>query len=109
MKKSTERYPLFLIQLKALDIPPPQTEYLFLPPRKFRADYAWPNQKFSVEVDGGIWIYGRHNRATGFLKDLERRNLATLAGWCTIHVTPQMIVDSSAVLLVEEFFRKFVK
>ncbi|MCM8819989.1 MAG: hypothetical protein NC925_04245 [Candidatus Omnitrophica bacterium] len=47
--------------------------------RKFRADYYFKlnNNQYAVEVEGGIWVRGRHVRGGGFLKDMEKYNLYT--------------------------------
>ena len=31
----------------------PVPEYEFAPPRKFRCDYAWPEKKWAMEIEGG--------------------------------------------------------
>jgi hypothetical protein len=79
------------------------TEYVFLPGRKFRFDYAWP-QRFiissgtkplALEVEGGIWTRGRHTRCQGFLGDMEKYNEAVIAGWDLIRCTPSQCADGS--------------
>jgi hypothetical protein len=40
----------------------PTREYVFAPPRKWRFDFAWPDIKLAVEINGGIWNNGRDNR-----------------------------------------------
>lgn len=45
---------------------------------------------------------GRHNRSTGFLRDMERENLAVLAGWAVLKISPDMIKKGTAHLLVEK-------
>ena len=59
--------------------------------RKFRFDYALPDYKLAIEIDGGIWQEGggRHNRASGWLVDQEKLNLAVSQGWRILHFTPQ--------------------
>lgn len=69
-------------------LPMPTPEYVFAAPRKFRADYAWPEQKILLEVDGGVWTGGRHTRGGGFLSDHEKGNLAAMLGWRVFKTTP---------------------
>ena len=54
-------------------------EYRFHPTRKWRFDAAFPSEKVAVEIEGGVWKYGRHNRASGFLNDMEKYNEAAKA------------------------------
>ena len=95
-----------LIQiLESLNLPIPVTEYRFHPTRKWRFDYAYPELKIAIEQEGGVWIQGRHNRATGFLKDIEKYNEASLLGWRIIRITPQMITDGSVITIIERIFK----
>lgn len=63
-------------------------EYLFHPTRKWRFDYAIPEYKIAIEIDGGVWIQGRHNRSQGYLNDLEKFNEASVLGWIILKFTP---------------------
>ncbi|MDR3328182.1 MAG: hypothetical protein LBT04_08750, partial [Prevotellaceae bacterium] len=56
-------------------------EYTFHPTRKWRFDYAIPEHKIAIEVEGGIWTGGRHTSSKGFLGDMEKYNAGTLLGW----------------------------
>ena len=47
---------------KSMGIPAPVTELKFHPSRKFRFDYAWPEHRVAVEINGGAWSGGRHTR-----------------------------------------------
>jgi hypothetical protein len=53
---------------------PPQAEFTFAKPRKWRFDFAWPEHRAAVELEGGIHIGGRHTRGVGFEKDMEKYN-----------------------------------
>lgn len=68
-------------------LPAPEAQYRFHPERRWRFDFAWPERKVAVEVDGGIWINGRHNRASGYEADCEKLNEAACLGWRVIRVT----------------------
>ena len=56
-------------------------EYRFHPKRRFRFDFAHVQQQVAVEIDGGVWMGGRHTRGKGFISDCEKVNLATALGW----------------------------
>lgn len=56
-------------------------EYKFLEDRKFRFDFANIELKIAIEIEGGCWVGGWHNRGSGYIKDMEKYNLATVMGW----------------------------
>lgn len=72
-------------------IDPPRREYKFHDGRRWRFDFAWPDHMIAIEVEGGIWKNGRHNRGSGFEKDAEKYNWAVLGGWRVIRVTKSML------------------
>jgi hypothetical protein len=47
--------------------------------------------KIAVEIDGGVFIGGRHTRGTGFVRDMEKLNLAGLLGYRVFRFTPQQL------------------
>lgn len=57
------------------------SEIMFHPKRKWRFDFADQQNKIAVELEGGIWINGRHNRGGGFADDTEKYNEALVMGW----------------------------
>lgn len=63
-------------------------EFKFHPVRKWRFDYAIPEHKIALEVEGGVWTGGRHTSSVGFIKDMEKYNTATLMGWRVFRTTP---------------------
>lgn len=70
-------------------LPPPIYEHRFHPTRKWRFDLAWPKHLIYLEVDGGIWIAGGHNRGAQIKKDWEKRNAASALGWRGIWCEPK--------------------
>lgn len=69
-------------------------EWRFHPLRLWRFDFAlgsyparpqlgdaWKPSKVAIEIEGGIYVRGRHTRGTGFQKDLDKYNAATALGW----------------------------
>lgn len=92
--------PVFLEWLKDAQLPAPVTEYRFAPPRRWRFDYAWPDHKVALEVDGGAWTQGRHTRGKGFIADQEKRNAATAAGWGVFNVTPDTLATNATIVML---------
>lgn len=78
----------FLALLTAHGLPTPEYEYKFCPDRRWRMDYAFPVQKVAIEVEGGVFVRGRHTRGVGFIKDLEKYSAALLAGWRVVRCIP---------------------
>ena len=44
-------------------------------------DKAFPDYKIAVEVEGGMWSGGAHNRGKKYQEDCEKYNEATRLGW----------------------------
>ena len=44
-----------------------------------------------IEIEGGIWIRGRHTSPRGFAADAEKYLEATLAGWRVLRLVDQQI------------------
>ena len=78
--------------------PEPVSEYRFCE-RRWRFDFAWPEQKVAVECEGGIWVRGRHTRGKGFEADCEKYNRATADGWRVFRCTAGMLKDGPAAFV----------
>lgn len=76
-------------------------EYRFHPTRKWRFDYAIPEYKIALEVEGGVWTRGRHTSPKGFLGDIEKYNTATLMGWRVFRTTPDELYKLSTINLIK--------
>ena len=76
---------------RKLGLPAPEREYRFDPKRRWRFDFAWPSLKLAVEIEGGVWIRGRHVRPVGYLADLEKYNRAVVLGWRVLRYAPHQI------------------
>jgi hypothetical protein len=90
-------------------IPEPALEFKFHTDRKWRFDIAWRNYSFSdyrngglaLEVEGGVWVGGAHNRGAGFVKDMEKYNEAAALGWRVIRCQPQDLCTMETVTLIK--------
>lgn len=95
-------YPVFSQLLQSLRVDAPVPEYQFAADRKWRFDFAWPNCKLALEIEGGAWVGGRHNRPSGFIKDMEKYNRAASEGWRILRVTPQNLLKSETIELIQK-------
>lgn len=88
-------------QMKAKKLPKPEQEFRFHPDRKWRFDFAWPDHKVAVEVEGGVFAGGRHNRGSGFVEDTVKYSAAAELGWCVLRYTEKHILNGEAVQQIE--------
>jgi len=68
-------------------------EHRFSLKRRFRFDFACPDRRIAVEIDGGVWTYGRHVRGNGYICDMEKYNLAVVGGWRVLRYTPEQAMN----------------
>lgn len=80
-------------------------QFKFAPDREWRADFAFPEARLLVEIEGGIWKGGGHNRGVGFQKDIEKYNRATELGWWLMRFTTQQAKEGRAVEMVKNFLK----
>jgi very-short-patch-repair endonuclease len=75
-----------------LELPVSQYEVVVAGER-FRLDFAWPDLKLFVEVDG----FDTHRMLTDFHRDRRREGMLVAAGWTPLHFTdrstPTEVVD----------------
>jgi very-short-patch-repair endonuclease len=94
---------LLQIQCKALKLPIPETEHRFCT-RRWRFDYAFIKAKLAVEIEGGIFIRGRHSRGKGMLADMDKYNSATIYGWSILRFVPDQVEKGTAALTIKQWF-----
>lgn len=91
-------------QMKLVGLPEAAREYQFVLTRKWRFDFAWPVQRIAVEVEGGTWQIGRHQRPAGFERDCEKYNEAAFLGWRVFRFTKNMIESGDAIVTIENVY-----
>jgi hypothetical protein len=103
------RFAPFLRALSLAGIPAPVVEHKFAQDRRWRFDFAWFSPcvaaetrptgwvGVAVEVEGGVWVGGRHTRGKGFLGDCEKYNRAQELGWCVLRYPPQQLTRAETL------------
>lgn len=69
-----------------------RAEVKFHPQRRWRFDFATETKNLvAIEIEGGVWQMGRHQRPQGFINDCTKYNHAILCGYRVFRLTPCMI------------------
>lgn len=95
-----------------------EKEYRFDRTRRWRFDYAIPEHRVAIEVEGAAFKRttfkdkktgqevtvqgGRHNIGKGYIKDMEKYNTATVSGWKVLRVTPSALLTSGTIEMIKK-------
>jgi very-short-patch-repair endonuclease len=83
----------FVLLWRSMNGPELEREFRFHPTRKWRADFAHLPSRTLIEIEGGIWVRGRHTTPRGFTADAEKYFEAAMGGWRVVR-----LVDSQLTL-----------
>lgn len=84
------------LQFRAVGLKP-ERQYRFHDVRKWRLDFAFPDAKVAIEVDGGTFTGGRHTRGRGYAEDCRKRAEAMLLGWRVLNATGEQVKSGEAL------------
>ena len=82
-----------------------ETEHLFHEVRKWRMDYVHRDTKTAIELDGGVYVQGRHSRAKGIQDACDKKNSAIQMGW-DVFVLCTGIITEDRVRAIVEFVKQ---
>jgi very-short-patch-repair endonuclease len=86
----------FLLHCRAYKLEPVR-EHRFCE-RGWRFDFAWPDKKIAVEVEGGTqWGKSRHSFGAGFERDVCKYNRAAVLGWIVLRFSTRMVTSGEAI------------
>lgn len=97
----------FALQLQRPGIPPAVREFAFCPGRRWRSDFAWPDARLLVEVDGGTYGAGRasgHTSVSGMARDREKDAHAAILRYHVIRVDSKAVRSGQGADWVAQFF-----
>lgn len=80
-----------------------QREVALIPGRKWRVDFYLPLRDVAIEVEGGIWIQGRHNRASSIEADFRKYNALAHIGVKVLRFSTAMVESGEAIANVRDF------
>lgn len=91
----------FVAMCRRFGIPRPELEYQFAAPeRRWRIDFAWPDQRIALESEGGLWTGGRHTRGAGFMADIEKYNHLAMQGYRLFRVVPAQLTEYPTLQMI---------
>lgn len=82
--------------------PPIEEEYKFHNSREWRFDFALPEMKVAFEIEGGVYIKGRHSRPKGYTDDCLKYNEATLNGWLVLRLPTDLVTRQYISYLISK-------
>ena len=82
---------LFVSLLKEAGATRLATNFKFDSERQWLLDIVQEDSKTAIEIDGGGFAYGGHNRGRQMAWDYEKRNAALLQGWWVFQLTGQQV------------------
>lgn len=92
----------FAQQIALLRLPTPVEQFVgAVPGRKYRIDFAWPDRKVAVEVQGMV-----HRIKNQFQADTEKMCLLVVNGWRVLPVSGDDVRSGRAAQWIETLLSK---
>jgi very-short-patch-repair endonuclease len=68
--------------------------------KRYRLDFAHPDSRIGIEIQGGVYNRGRHVTGSGYERDCKKYNLAYTSGWTIFLLTSTMAKDSAWLAMI---------
>lgn len=94
----------FEVRCRIESLPIPVREFRFHATRRWRFDYAWPEYRVALEVEGGMFAQGHHVRPRGIRRDLAKYNAAAVDGWIVLRCVPETLGAPSTLAFLQQAF-----
>ena len=74
--------------------------------KRYRLDFAHSNSCTGIEIQGGVYMRGRHVTGSGYERDCRKYNLAYTSGWTIFLLTSTMAKNSFWLDLISEHIQQ---
>ena len=81
-------------------------EYKFHETKRWRFDFANPDDRIAVECNGGQWQQSGHSSGKGLQRDAEKLNAAASLGWRVYVLTTSMLSKREAIGNVQKILQE---
>lgn len=83
-------------------------EFKFHHKRRWRLDFACPQERLAIEVQGLLWggRQGGHQRPKGVERDCEKQAHAMMLGWRVLPIAPKHIRSGEAYTWIKNLMRR---
>jgi len=69
--------------------------------RRWRWDFLTEN--LAIEIQGGLFIKGRHSRGVAYTKDCEKMRAAAMDGYVPIYFTTADVLNGTAIQWLKDY------
>jgi very-short-patch-repair endonuclease len=80
-----------------------EREVCLFPARKWKVDFFLRQFNLVVEVEGGTWKIGRHQRPAAFAVDCQKYNTLTVLGYSLLRYTTEQVERGDAIKDIHYF------
>jgi hypothetical protein len=99
------RFPKLILEREFSDIPAWEKDYQdryakSKRSKRYRLDFAHTNSCTGIEIQGGVYIRGRHVTGSGYERDCRKYNLAYTSKWTIFLLTSQMARDAAWLSII---------
>lgn len=70
--------------------------------KDWRFDFALPDKKIAIEVEGGTWINGGHVRGKYYEDNCNKYNAAQILGWQVLRFTGDQVKSGRALSVTQK-------